>query len=146
MYLPSTFESMSEQYPKEMERVMQKLRSGKSKHRLAEMKDLTWGFDYCIEIRGGAMSFADILSGKPKPQTESIPHYAVEGSIGKWRGAVSINSVPKEAVIANNKSEDDDQLEQIKHDSLSPQERSDEINRALKELSKYPGFVAIGVK
>lgn len=143
MYIPSTYDSMLAQFPKEMEQVLEKLRSGKSKHRLAEMKDLIWGFSCCVELRGAAMSFADVLSGKPKPATESIYHYAVEGSIGKWRAAVSINSVPQEALEARNKAEDIEQLDKIKRDSLSPAERQDEIENALKELSKYPGFVAL---
>ncbi len=146
MYLSATFESMFRQFPQEMERIMENLRKSKSKNRLADMKDLTWGFTSVDHIHGGSMSLADVLSGKPRQPTTYTTHYYVEGKIGRWSGSASIDRVPEEAAAAKKQQEEMARLEKEKHDSLSDEEKSAKKEAMLKELSKYPGFMAIGIK
>lgn len=146
MFIPVKYENMLPRYQAEMRKIIYKLQSSKSKHRAAaNLSDLEWGFDHYVEIRGST-SLTDLLSRKKQEPVQRINHYAVKGSIGRWSGSVKIDHEPQEGIERRGALEDKECLERIQRDSLSPTERQVEITETIKELSKYHGFVAIGIR
>jgi hypothetical protein len=156
MNLKISYEEVQKRYPVLVDEIMAKLRSGKSIHKNAKPEDLDWSFDWCQRISGGC-SFADMLKdiSKPKPprpsvqerMAEVIPNLLVHlaASIGRWWGRTEQIPVPEEVLDSYRKGFENDDAEHLRFNALPKQEQDREVNEAIFQLSKSPGFRVIGI-
>jgi hypothetical protein len=160
-WLEIPYKTAKKRYPKEVAEVMKKVRAGKSKHRNSDPNLWAWGFSWCVLIEGSirGSDFAKMIAGKkefPK-EKELTPDEEVEdygsratvhlsAKIGKteW-GSHDPIEFPKEIAEMIRKDRKEADIENARFNALSPEEKDREVNDALRQLSRSPGFVAIGM-
>ena len=156
MNLKISYEEVQKRYPVLADEIMAKLRSGKSKNKNAKPEDLDWSFDWCQRISGGCR-FEDMIADimKPKPPRPSIQERMAEvipnlfvhlaASTGRWWGRTEQIPVPEEVLDSYRKSFEKDDAEYLRFNAMPKKEQDREVNEAIAQLSKSPGFVAISI-
>jgi hypothetical protein len=162
MWLEIDYKTAKKRYPKEVAEVIKKVRAGKSKHRNSDPNLWAWGFSWCVMIEGGISGhdFAKMIAGeKPFPEAEKekpieaeVKDYArratvhLSAKIGKtqWGSPDSIK-FPEEIAEMIRKDRKERNAEKARFNALSPEEQDRETNELLRQASRSPGFVAIGM-
>lgn len=161
-WLEIDYKTTKKRYPKEVEEITKKVRAGKSKHRNSDPNLWAWGFSWCVRIEGSinGSDFMKMVVGEkefpkeeePKTANEEIKDYArratvhLAAKIGKteWCSEKPIK-FPDEIGKGIRDQFEKDKVEKVRIDALSPEERDRETNEILRQLSRSPGFMAIGV-
>ena len=161
MWLEIDYKTAKKRYPKEVAEIMKKVKAGKSKHRNSAPELWAWGFSWSVMIGGmiGGHDFAQMIAGvkefpKKKELTpdEEVKDYAgratvhLGAKIGKaqW-GSPDPIEFPNEIAESVREGRKRQDTEKARFDALSPEEQNREINDTLRQLSRSPGFVAIGM-
>jgi hypothetical protein len=162
MWLEIDYKTAKKRYPKEVEDVTKKVRAGKSKHRNSDPNLWAWGFSWCVQIEGaiGGQDFLKMITGEkefpkdeePETADEEVADYArramvhLAAKIGKTQwGSTKQIEFPNEIGNRIRTQFEKDKAEQARVDALSPEERERETNDILRQLSRSPGFMAIGM-
>lgn len=162
MWLEIAYKTAKKRYPKEVAEIIKKIKSGKSKHRNSSPELWAWGFSWCVMIEGGinGADFAKMIAGekefpkqeKEKPIEAEVKDYArratvhLAAKIGKAEyGSPEAIKFPEEIEEMLRKDRKEQDAEKARFSALSPAEQDREMNEALRQLSRSPGFVAIGM-
>lgn len=163
MYLKTTYENALAAYPDAVNSVMDKIRKGKSKCRHDAPDSFEWGYDWSVQITRGVYNIHQVLqiaSGQrqhdPEPEgveakvADIIPRISVCISAKKgrttWLSAQRLPSVPPEIIAEYRKRFEEEEVEQRRIDALTPEQKDAELQDALGQLSRSPGFAAFGVR
>lgn len=161
-WLEIAYKTAKKRYPKEVDEVVKKVKSGKSKHRNSNPNLWAWGFSWCVMIEG-AINGADFMkmiagekefpkSEKEKPIEAEVKDYArratvhLGAKIGKteW-GSPNPIKFPEEIAEMLRKDRKEQDAEKARFNALSPEEQNRETNELLRQASRSPGFMAIGM-
>ena len=162
MWLEINYKTAQKRYPKEVQEIIEKVRTSRSKNKNVSPELWAWGFSWCVRIEGmiGGNDFAQMIAGlkefpkekEPKSADEEVKDYArraivhLAGKISRaeWSSTDPVK-FPDEIAQMIRKDFEKQQAEQARVDALSPEERDRETNEILRQLSGSPGFVALGV-
>lgn len=162
MWLEISYKTAKKRYPKEVAEVIKKVKAGKSKHRNSAPELWAWGFSWCVMIEGGinGLDLAKMIAGekefpkreKEKPIEAEVKDYArratvhLGAKIGKteW-GSPEPIKFPEEISEMLRKDRKEQDAEKARFNALSPEEQNREMNELLRQASRSPGFVAIGM-
>lgn len=161
-WLEISYKTAKKRYPKEVDEVIKKVKSGKSKHRNSNPNLWAWGFSWCVMIEGGIRGddFAKMIAGEkefPKPEKDKpieaeVKDYArratvhLAAKIGKTQwGSPDPIEFPEEIAEMLRKDRKEQDAEKARFNALSPEEQNREMDELLRQASLSPGFVAIGM-
>lgn len=155
MKITTTYAAIKDRYPTQVAEVMSALRKGKSKEKNSNPEDLNWYFNCCIQIISGIMNGAQFLnmlaSGTPPPRLtpeqkyqehKSNTHVCLHASKGKgdWGSRTEITPIPQEVDQWLINGRDIEIREETRVNSLTPEQKNQEVQDCLKTLSKSRGF------
>ena len=134
----------AKRYPAQVQKVMDKLRKGNSKHKESKPEDLAWEFKWCERIE--CVSLGDMLSGKqaaPPPEDFSNVFVSLQGKIRKfWADGGSV-PVPEELKRLKQKQKAEEEKEKAEFDAKTPQERDAELKELTQEFLKGGGMIFV---
>ena len=143
-----TYEEMHRRHPAEVAEILTKLRKGKSKVREEDPATFTWAYHACLEIKS-AMTLAEIFGNEPDRRQRELDAMSLDekvadiasrttvsilAKIGRWWGASSVIPNPPEVEINAREGLVTQAVEQARVDTMTPEERSQEVSRLLAML------------
>lgn len=136
MKILTTYEITQTRYLTQLKEIEVKLRKGKSKHKNANLQDMTYYFDYCVTIpfESPPSSVEDWVKFQMKNSRTALC-----ASIGKALYQVLIDNPPEledRYRCSFLKSEE----ERNTYDALGVEEKQKEFENALSQLIGKPGF------
>lgn len=140
MKMVARYEDLCVRYPEAVAKIIAKLRRGKSVHREALPETLHWEYTYGIRHDDGAVTVRGLEERIAERSSQTF--VAVSADIGRWWGSSSITGVPEEIVRMHRIEMEEREAQEARVRALSPEERSQERDKALRDASAYPGFVA----
>jgi hypothetical protein len=154
MKIPIAFQIVSSRYPNQLLEIHSKLKNSKSKEKNVPLEEWNWNFDYCVRITNGCFKLSDIFNKGvvPKHQTPQEIYAdrlnntfcSITASKGRaWLQSSTLAELPQEIKDSWAKQKEDSIKEQKRVDSLTPNQKQEEINCLLKQLRKSPGFMEI---
>lgn len=162
MWIETSYKAAKKRYPNEVAGIIKRVKAGKSKHRNSNPNLWAWGFSWSVMIEGGisGADFVKMIAGEeefPKAKEEmpietEVKDYARRASvhlaakIGKaeWSSHNPIE-FPEEIAEMLRKDRKKEDAEKARFNALSPEEQNREMNELLRQASRSPGFVAIGM-
>jgi len=154
MRINVTEETIKNDFPDTYKEFQEKKKKSKAKGALVPLNKFKFSFEVTERIQG--CNFSDILSGKAlKDQKKEVERTVeerlqerlknvfvyIKASFGQYYSLSSaLKEIPKQ--IENNYKSmlQEQENEKKRVESLTPEERSKETERLLKELRKNPGF------
>jgi hypothetical protein len=160
-WLEIDYKTAKKRYPNEVQEVIKKVRSGKSKNKNTDPELWAWGFSWSIQIGGiNGGDFAKMIAGQmdfpkaaePKTADEEVADEAgrsivyLAAKVGNARCSSNTRiDYPDEIANQVRESIEKRNAEKARFNALSPGEQARETNDLLRQLSRSPGFVALGV-
>jgi len=159
----------AKQFPNQIQEVMASLEKGTSKERGSTPEQMKWSFSIAESIRCDTL--AEILQGTANARHQAIESLSLEekleqklkntlvllyGKKGRWQGSALVfrgetfrdgqgqeGECPKQVIAQYRSLLEEIQKERERVANLTPDERSDEAEEALKFLRGRPGFMEI---
>jgi hypothetical protein len=154
MEIKTTYQDAAKNYPKAVDAIVSKLRSGTSKEKSASPEDLEWSYSYGIAVQ--SQSFQDMLSniGKPRAPKKATPEEAVDamgfvvslrGKIRRWWAWETVTGVPKVIRDYQIGLERKARTEQATFDALPDSEKQKQTDNAISKLFGMGGFAVFNI-
>jgi len=154
METQTTYAEVTRDYPKAVDAIMAKLRSGTSKEKSASPEDLEWSYSYGIAVQ--SQSFQDMLSniGKPRAPKKVTPEEAVDamgfvvslrGKIRRWWAWEVVTGVPKVIRDYQIGLERKARTKQATFDALPDSEKQKQTDDVISKLFGMGGFAAFNI-
>jgi len=148
-------------YPDEIFLIMQRLRKSSSINKNWGEEELTWEFNWGQRLQG--LSFQEVVAGKREktfPELHSVAEeknvreflgtsiiWNITGRAGKWysHAPAQEGNIPDEILNLYVKMYNDQIAERKRIEALSPEEKTAEVEAALKALRRSPGFAELNL-
>lgn len=159
MELAVPFEFVMKRHAAEVGAIMRKLRAGTSKEKGRKPEDFTWKYTWAI--RGGmTLGWADVLAGRVQPakvvqptEDEEVQQLVertcgvgLQASRGRWWGSETLNGIPPEIIALHRRNVHLARAEKAAWTALPSSEKRRQLQEALGELRKSPGFLELYVE
>lgn len=142
-----THNEMLSRHPKEMDQIFRKLRNSTSKRNQASIFELTWSYETYLKVEpfsslDEAQAFEAMTLEEHVADELSRSITTLYGRIGHWHDVKKVPNPPElEDYVRGS------WIKRIfvkeRFQSLSPQERDNELQETLRECMKMPNFVYI---
>jgi hypothetical protein len=159
MQVEISYEEAAARYPKQVAEIIANLRKGKSVQKNADPSALSYTLDWGERIQ--AYTFNDLMQGKetrsPEPNSfeqywegvkSRIPTISLRASIKRWWGWADthITEHPQEVHDFYRTAYEREQQETARYANLSPLQKRQELENALKNFSGVQVFLSSSIK
>lgn len=165
MRINITFAAAQARHPNLVQGILRKIVKGKSKAKRVASEELSWGYDWCVRIDAAPMNgpggFFEAIMGQEE-RTQDFEKLTDAEALADFKGRCGISLVASygKATWYSDSSPDvfpneiEEQFldgrrtsrqEKERYDKLTPEQKNQEFNDAIKKLKRSPGFVMFNV-